>query len=122
MASCSSVLAMGMTTPLQPPARQATGRARVDATDMGADLEDVLITPERLQHRIGELAAQIDADYADRELLLVGVLKAAVMVMAGLARAMRLPVEMDWMAVSSYASGTNSSLVAPIPNHPHCAL
>ena len=66
-------------------------RARVDATDMGADLEDVLITPERLQQRIAELAAQIDADYADRELLLVGVLKGAVMVMADLARAMRLP-------------------------------
>src|SRR5258708_7628304 len=109
MASCSSVLAVGGTTPLQPPVRQATGRARVDATDMGADLEDVLITPERLQHRVGELAAQIDADYADRELLLVGVLKGAVMVMADLARAIRLPVQMDWMAVSSYGSGTKSS-------------
>ena len=59
-------------------------RARVDATDMGADLEDVLITPERLQERVLELAAQIDADYAGRELLLVGVLKGAVMVMADL--------------------------------------
>ena len=86
----------------------------MDATDMGADLEDVLITPERLQHRIAELAAQIDADYADRELLLVGVLKGAVMVMADLARAMRLPVQMDWMAVSSYGSGTKSSGVVRI--------
>jgi hypoxanthine phosphoribosyltransferase len=81
---------------------------------MGADLEDVLIGPDRLQHRIGELAAQIDADYADRELLLIGVLKGAVMVMADLARAMRLPVEMDWMAVSSYGSGTKSSGVVRI--------
>jgi hypoxanthine phosphoribosyltransferase len=81
---------------------------------MGADLLDVLITPERLQQRIGELAAQIDADYAGRELLLVGVLKGAVMVMADLARAMHLPVSMDWMAISSYGSGTTSSGVVRI--------
>ncbi len=94
----------------------------MDATDMGADLEDVLITPDRLQHRIGELAAQIDADYADRELLLVGVLKGAVMVMADLARAMRLPVEMDWMAVSSYGSGTKSSGVVRILKDLDCDI
>jgi hypoxanthine phosphoribosyltransferase len=86
----------------------------VDANDMGPDLEDVLITAEQLQQRIAELAEQIDADYADRELLLVGVLKGAVMVMADLARAMRLPVQMDWMAVSSYGSGTKSSGVVRI--------
>jgi hypoxanthine phosphoribosyltransferase len=89
-------------------------RAQLDANDMGADLEDVLITAEQLQQRIAELAEQIDADYADRELLLVGVLKGAVMVMADLARAMRLPVQMDWMAVSSYGSGTKSSGVVRI--------
>jgi hypoxanthine phosphoribosyltransferase len=89
-------------------------RVRVDAADMGADLEGVLITPDELQKRIGELAAEIDADYADRELLLVGVLKGAVMVMADLARAIRLPVQMDWMAVSSYGSGTKSSGVVRI--------
>jgi len=89
-------------------------RALVDEDDMGADLADVLITPERLQARIGELAAQVDADYAGRELLLVGVLKGAVMVMADLARAMHLPVQMDWMAVSSYGSGTKSSGVVRI--------
>jgi hypoxanthine phosphoribosyltransferase len=81
---------------------------------MGADLEEILITPDRLQKRIAELAEQIDADYADRELLLVGVLKGAVMVMADLARAVRLPVRMDWMAVSSYGSGTKSSGVVRI--------
>jgi hypoxanthine phosphoribosyltransferase len=89
-------------------------RAQVDANDMGADLEEVLITADDLQQRIAELAAQIDADYADRELLLVGVLKGAVMVMADLARAMRLPVQMDWMAISSYGSGTKSSGVVRI--------
>jgi len=74
----------------------------------------VLISPERLQARIGELAARIDADYAGRELLLVGVLRGAVMIMADLARALHLPVEMDWMAVSSYGSGTKSSGVVRI--------
>lgn len=86
----------------------------MDANDMGADLKEVLITPEQLSQRISELAAQIDADYADRELLLVGVLKGAVMVMADLARAMHLPAEMDWMAISSYGSGTKSSGVVRI--------
>jgi hypoxanthine phosphoribosyltransferase len=94
----------------------------VDAADMGADLEEVLITPDRLQRRIAELAAQIDADYADRELLLVGVLKGAVMVMADLARAVRLPVQMDWMAVSSYGSGTKSSGVVRILKDLDCDI
>jgi hypoxanthine phosphoribosyltransferase len=86
----------------------------VDASDVGADLQEILITPQQLQARIAELAAEIDADYADRELLLVGVLKGAVMVMADLARAIHLPVNMDWMAVSSYGSGTQSSGVVRI--------
>jgi hypoxanthine phosphoribosyltransferase len=81
---------------------------------MGADLLEVLISPEQLQARIVELAAQIDADYAGRELILIGVLKGAVMVMADLARAMHLPVSMDWMAISSYGSGTTSSGVVRI--------
>ncbi len=86
----------------------------MDANDVGADLKEVLIPAERLQARIAELAAQVDADYAGRELLLVGVLKGAVMVMADLARAMHLPAQMDWMAVSSYGSGTRSSGVVRI--------
>src|SRR5881396_1684690 len=81
---------------------------------MGAELKQVLISSEQLKARIGELAAQIDADYAGRDLLLIGVLKGAVMVMADLARAIHLPVEMDWMAISSYGSGTKSSGVVRI--------
>ena len=81
---------------------------------MGSALKEILISAERLQARIGELAAQIDADYAGRDLLLVGVLKGAVMVMADLSRAMHLPVQMDWMAISSYGSGTKSSGVVRI--------
>ncbi len=86
----------------------------MNADDIGDDLLDVLISAERLQARISELAARVDADYAGRELLLVGVLKGAVMVMADLARAMHLPVRMDWMAISSYGSGTKSSGVVRI--------
>ena len=86
----------------------------MDAGDMGPSLKEVLITADQLSKRTVELAAQIDADYAGRELLLVGVLKGAVMVMADLARAMHMPVEMDWMAISSYGSGTKSSGVVRI--------
>jgi hypoxanthine phosphoribosyltransferase len=86
----------------------------VDGNDIGQDLKEILITQEQLQQRVAELAAQIDADYAGRELLLIGVLKGAVMVMADLSRAMHLPVQMDWMAISSYGSGTKSSGVVRI--------
>jgi hypoxanthine phosphoribosyltransferase len=86
----------------------------LDVHDVKADLKEVLIPADRLQTRVAELAAEIDADYQGRELLLVGVLKGAVMIMADLARAMRLPVHMDWMAVSSYGSGTRSSGVVRI--------
>lgn len=86
----------------------------MDAGDLGTDLKEVLISEERLRQRVTELAARIDADYAGRDLLLVGVLKGAIMVMADLARAMHLPAQMDWMAVSSYGSGTQSSGVVRI--------
>src|SRR5437667_4074786 len=89
-------------------------RSRLDATDVGADLKEVLIPAARVRERIAELAARVDADYAGRDLLLVGVLKGAVMVMADLSRALRSPVTMDWMAVSSYGSGTKSSGVVRI--------
>src|SRR5207344_1114380 len=97
-------------------------RSWLDATDVGTDLKQVLIPAERVRQRVTELAAQIDADYAGRELLLVGVLKGAVMVMADLARAMRLPVQMDWMAVSSYGSGTKSSGVVRILKDLDCDI
>jgi hypoxanthine phosphoribosyltransferase len=86
----------------------------MDARDAGTDLESVLLTEEQVQTRIREMAAEIDAHYAGSEVLLVGVLKGAVMVMADLARALTVPVTMDWMAVSSYGSGTKSSGVVRI--------
>jgi hypoxanthine phosphoribosyltransferase len=86
----------------------------VDEADLGSDLDRVLVSAEEISAKLAELAKQIDADYAGQELLLVGVLKGAVMVMADLARALSHPVEMDWMAVSSYGSGTKSSGVVRI--------
>jgi hypoxanthine phosphoribosyltransferase len=78
------------------------------------DIESTLISADEIKVKIAELAAQLDADYAGRELLLVGVLKGALMVMADLARAVTLPVQLDFMAVSSYGSGTRSSGVVRI--------
>ncbi len=86
----------------------------MDDTDVDSDLAEVLISPGQIEQRQQELAAEIEADYAGRDLLLVGVLKGAVMVMADLARALDRHVEMDWMAVSSYGSGTTSSGVVRI--------
>ena len=83
-------------------------------TDIADDLHSTLYTEKQIHDKIAELAARIDADYAGETLLLVGVLKGAVMVMADLARAITLPIEMDWMAVSSYGSGTQSSGVVRI--------
>ena len=87
---------------------------RVDEQHLGNDLEKVLITEAQIRTRLAEMAADIDRDYADRDVLLVGVLKGAVMVMADLARALGSHVEMDWMAVSSYGMGTKSSGVVRI--------
>ncbi len=78
------------------------------------DIEKTLITADEIQVKIAELAAMIDADYADREPLLVGVLKGAVMVMSDLARALQRPSTMEFMAVSSYGSSTTSSGVVRI--------
>jgi hypoxanthine phosphoribosyltransferase len=86
----------------------------LDSRPEAKDLEKVLLTAEQIRARIAELAGQVDADYAGRELLLVGVLKGAVMVMADLSRALTANVTMDWMAVSSYGSGTKSSGVVRI--------
>jgi hypoxanthine phosphoribosyltransferase len=86
----------------------------VDAADMGKDLLSVLIPEHELQAKIKELSGQIDADYDGKDLLIVGVLKGAVMVMADLARALHVPVQMDWMAVSSYGAGTKSSGVVRV--------
>ncbi|MFT4010472.1 MAG: hypoxanthine phosphoribosyltransferase [Nocardioidaceae bacterium] len=86
----------------------------MDASHVEADLLNVLYTEDQIRNRLDELAAEIERDYAGKDLLLVGVLKGAVMVMADLARACGRHVLMDWMAVSSYGSGTKSSGVVRI--------
>jgi len=78
------------------------------------DIQEVLVTAEQIRERIAEMAKDIDAFYADKDLLLIGVLKGAVPFMADLSRAMSIPVTQDWMAVSSYGSGTVSSGVVRI--------
>ena len=81
---------------------------------LDADIDAVIVTADQISVKIGELAKQIDQDYADREPLLVGVLKGAVMFMSDLARTMSRPSTMEFMAVSSYGSSTTSSGVVRI--------
>mgnify|MGYP005809580549 CR=1 FL=1 len=83
-------------------------------SDVEGDLSEVLLSQEEIHEKIAVMARQIEADYAGERLLLVGVLRGAVMVMADLARELSLPIEMDWMAVSSYGAGTQSSGVVRI--------
>jgi len=75
---------------------------------------DILLPSSQIQERIAELGATITADYAGREPLLIGVLKGAIMFMSDLARVIDLPVELDFMAVSSYGHSTKTSGVVRI--------
>jgi hypoxanthine phosphoribosyltransferase len=86
----------------------------VDAADIEKDLTKIHYTEDQILAKLRELAARIEADYEGKDLLLVGVLRGAVMVMADLARSFSRHVEMDWMAISSYGSGTKSSGVVRI--------
>jgi hypoxanthine phosphoribosyltransferase len=86
----------------------------MDASDVESDLVNILFTEEQIQAKLADLAKQIEADYEGKDILIVGILRGAVMVMADLARAFHRHLEMDWMAVSSYGSGTKSSGVVRI--------
>jgi hypoxanthine phosphoribosyltransferase len=90
-----------MTSTTQPPSHHA-------------DIEEVLITEQDLTRRVAELAAEVQRHYAGQDLVLVGVLKGAIMFMTDLARQLPLPLEMDFMAVSSYGNATKSSGVVRI--------
>jgi hypoxanthine phosphoribosyltransferase len=85
-----------------------------EAEPTGAAIGETLVSSAELHRRIGELAEEIERDYAGRDLVLVGVLKGAVMFMADLMRAISLPCEVEFMAVSSYGSATESSGVVRI--------
>ena len=86
----------------------------MDLASVQNEIERVIVTEEQLQKRLKEIAKQIEADYKDQDLILVGVLKGAVMAMADLSRHINRHLDMDWMAVSSYGSGTKSSGVVRI--------
>ena len=86
----------------------------MDQSDVAGETVKVLLDEAHIQARLKEMAAQIDADYQGKDLLLVGVLRGAIMVMADLSRYLHNKVEMDWMAVSSYGKGTRSSGVVKI--------
>jgi hypoxanthine phosphoribosyltransferase len=90
----------------------ATLAAHVEAYE--PDIEKVLISAEEIQSKLAEMGEQITRDYAGRSVLLVGVLKGAFVVMADLARYVRLPLEFDFMAVSSYGMATKTSGVVRI--------
>jgi len=86
----------------------------VELSKIPSDIEKIVVTEEQIQKRLKELAAQVEKDYEGRDLLLVGVLKGAVMAMADFSRHLQRHIEMDWMAVSSYGAGTQSSGVVRI--------
>jgi hypoxanthine phosphoribosyltransferase len=90
------------------------GVATIARAASDPELGEVLVTAEDLQRRVAELGEQISRDYAGRSLLLVGVLKGAVFFLSDLMRFIDIPVEVDFMAVASYGSATDSSGVVRI--------
>jgi hypoxanthine phosphoribosyltransferase len=78
------------------------------------EIGEVLVGPEELRRRVAELGAEISRDYEGRDLLMIGVLKGAVLFIADLMRELTIPCEIDFMAVSSYGSATDSSGVVRI--------
>jgi hypoxanthine phosphoribosyltransferase len=75
---------------------------------------EILVQADELQHRIGEMAEEVSRDYEGKDLLLIGVLKGAVFFLADLMRRLDVPCEVDFMAVASYGSSTDSSGVVRI--------
>jgi hypoxanthine phosphoribosyltransferase len=84
------------------------------SVEVHEDIAEVLISADEIQEKIAQLAKEVTEEYRDRDLLLVGVLKGAFVFMADLAREIQLPIEFDFMAVSSYGSSTKSSGVVRI--------
>ncbi len=86
----------------------------MDAANISSELTKVLFTEAQILQRVKELAVEVEKDYEGQDLLLVGVLKGAIVLMSDFSRAMDRQVEIEWMAVSSYGSGTKSSGVVRI--------
>lgn len=73
------------------------------------DIQEILFTEVQLKNRVGEIARQIESDYAGKEVMFIGILRGSFVFMADLCRAVELPCTLDFMSVSSYGSGTTSS-------------
>ena len=73
------------------------------------DIQEILFTEEQLKNRVGEIARQIESDYAGKEVMFIGILRGSFVFMADLCRAVELPCTLDFMSVSSYGRGTTSS-------------
>jgi hypoxanthine phosphoribosyltransferase len=86
----------------------------VSQTELERACSEILVDAETLDRRVAELGEEISADYAGRDLLLLGVLKGAVFFMADLMRRLTIPCEIDFMAISSYGAATDSSGVVRI--------
>ena len=86
----------------------------MDLSTAGEDIDRVIVSAPEIQARLKEIALQVEKDYEGRNLLVIGILKGAVMTMADFVRSLNRHVEMDWMAVTSYGSGTKSSGVVRI--------
>jgi hypoxanthine phosphoribosyltransferase len=93
---------------------RSRGRLAAPVETYADDIENVLIKADEIEAKLAEMGEQITRDYEGRRLLLVGVLKGAFVVMADLSRHIRLPLEFDFMAVSSYGAATKTSGVVRI--------
>jgi hypoxanthine phosphoribosyltransferase len=96
------------------PVAESAARGSTVVDELAAGVAEILIDEETLQARIAELGADVTRDYRERDLLLVGVLKGAIFFMADLMRRIELPCEVDFMAISSYGAGVDSSGVVRI--------
>lgn len=86
----------------------------MEAANRSADFTKVLFEEQQILDRVAELASEVEKDYEGKDLLLIGVLKGATVLMSDFTRALERHCEIDWMAVSSYGSGTKSSGVVRI--------
>lgn len=94
----------------------------INTEDMLQDIENVIISEEELAQIVKDLGARISSDYKDKDLLLVSVLKGSVLFMADLMREIKIPCNIDFMAVSSYGSGTKTSGVVKIIKDLDCSI
>ena len=89
---------------------------------MNADTAEILLTPEQIAERVGELGRQISSDYEGKDLLLVGILKGAFVFLADLVRNISIPLTLDFVAISSYRSSTESGGIVKVVKDLDCEV